>query len=268
MSRNAAAPIAQLFNLSGRTAVVTGAAVGLGFAIASRLAEAGAAVMLSDINRETLDKAVRDLTEKGYHVQSFIADAGREENLIELFQNVEARLGGIDILVNNAGIYPVAGVLEMTAEQWRDVMCINLESAFVCTREAGRLMVKQGRGGAIINLSSLAGFKPCLPGLSHYGASKGGIANLTRSTALELAPHKIRANAIAPGVILTEGMKANLQPTEGTLDDQLNSLGSTVPLGAFADPDEIAKAVLFLVSDAAAYITGTTLTVDGGAMLV
>lgn len=268
MSNGVDQPIAELFNLAGRKAVVTGAAVGIGFAIAKRLAEAGATVLITDINQEGAEKAAQQLTAQGYEVQARVADAGRESDLVALFEYVEKALGGIDILVNNAGIYPVAGILEMSTEQWRDVLRINLEGAFICTREAGRLMVRQGRGGAIVNFSSMTGFKPCLPGLAHYGASKGAAINLTRSTALELAPHRIRANAVAPGVILTEGMKANLKQTGGDIDELLNNLGSSVPLGAFADPDEIAKAVLFLVSDAAAYVTGTTLTVDGGAMLV
>jgi len=260
--------IAELFDLSGRKAVVTGAAMGLGFAIASRLAEAGATVLITDINGQAVENAAERLKDKGYHVVSRVADAGREPDLVDLFREVAERLGGIDILVNNAGVYPVAGILEMSAEQWRAVMSINLESAFICTREAGRLMAGQGRGGSIVNLASLASFKPCMPGLAHYGVSKGGVINLTRSTALELAPHRIRANAIAPGTILTEGLKANLSTSEGNLDEVLESLGASVPLGGFADPDEIAKGVLFLVSDAATYITGTTLLVDGGAMLV
>jgi len=268
MPNHAERSMVDLLNLSGRTAVVTGAAAGLGRAIARRLAMAGATVVITDINQPALEAAERQLSELGGQVLARVADAGREEDLIELFREIGAGPAGIDILVNNAGIYPVAGILEMSAEQWREVLRVNLESAFICTREAGRLMVAQGRGGAIVNLSSMTGFKPCLPGLAHYGASKGAVVNLTRSTALELAPHKIRANAVAPGMILTEGMKANLAPAEGDLDELLKSLGSSVPLGAFADPDEIAKAVLFLVSDAAAYITGTTLTIDGGAMLL
>lgn len=170
--------------------------------------------------------------------------------------------------MNNAGIYPVASLLDMSIEQWRIVHRINLEGAFLCTREAGRIMVRQGWGGAIINISSMAALKPCFGGLAHYGSSKGGVVNLTRSAALELAPHRIRAVAVVPGGILTEGVRANMTKTEGNVDDSLHAIGATIPLGGFGHPDDIARTVLFLVSDAADYITGTTIVVDGGAMLV
>ncbi|ABB32463.1 oxidoreductase, short-chain dehydrogenase/reductase family [Geobacter metallireducens GS-15] len=259
-------PVSGLLDLSGKRAVVTGAAAGIGYAIAKRLAEAGATVLITDINREAIEEAEHRLSSMKCKVKSLVSDAGREADIKSLFSYVADSFGGVDILVNNAGIYPATKILDMSLEQWREVIRINLESAFLCSQEAGRIMVRQGTGGVIVNISSMAALKPCFPGLAHYGASKGGVVNLTRSTALELAPHKIRAVAVVPGGILTGGVRSNLKQSEEK--DSLQSIGATIPLGGFGQPDDIARTVLFLASDSAAYITGTTILVDGGAMLV
>ncbi len=257
-----------LLDLSGRTAVVTGSAVGIGFAIASRLAEAGARVLMTDINAPAIEKAAQGLREKGYAVTSMVANMGVEEDIISLFKHLASDLGGVDILVNNAGIFPVANVVDMPVEQLRQVLSINLEGVFIACREAGRQMVAQGRGGVVVNLSSMGALKPSFVGMAHYEASKGGVINLTRSMALELAAHKIRVVAVAPGGIMTEGVRANFEGgAGGAVDDLLKELAAKIPLGTFGHPDDIARTVLFLASDAAAYITGTTILVDGGAML-
>jgi len=259
-------PNSRLFDLSGRNAIVTGAAAGIGLAIARRLAEAGANVLLSDVRDEPLEQARLDLAAGGRPVHARVADIGREGDIVSLLACAAERLGGVDILVNNAGIYPKARLLEMTTEQWRRVQRINLEGAFLCSREAGRQMVAQGRGGVIVNVASMTALKPCHAGLGHYAASKGGVINLTRSLALELAPHRIRAVAVAPGGIWTEGTQAEVGQLSP--EELARNVLNTIPLGDFGDPDDIARAVVFLASSAAAYITGTTLLVDGGAMLV
>lgn len=261
-------PVSDLLNLSGKSAVVTGAAAGIGFGIAKRLAEAGAAVLITDINQEAIETAEQLLTEKGFQVKSRPADVSREADVASIMKFASDEFDGLDILVNNAGIYPVDNILEMTAERWSSVLKVNLEGTFMCSREAGLKMVKQGRGGVIINLSSMGALKPSMVGLAHYEASKAGVLGFTRSLALELAPHKIRAIAVSPGGIWTEGTRANAQQIDGLdLEEFFETLGEKVPLGGFGTPDDIARVVLFLASDAAAYITGTNIVVDGGALL-
>jgi 2-deoxy-D-gluconate 3-dehydrogenase len=261
-------PVSNLLDLSGKKAIVTGAAAGIGYAIAKRLAEAGAAVLITDINRTAIENAEKKLYKQGHTVKAIVMDVGSEEDVTQLFHFASESFGGIDILVNNAGIFPVSNVVDMPYQEMRKVFRVNLEGVFMCCREAGRLMVAQGRGGVVINISSMGALKPSFVGMSHYEASKGGIINLTRSMALELAPQKIRVVAVAPGGIMTEGVRANFDKNDGTnTDELLKNLTSKIPLGAFGHPDDIARVVLFLASDAAAYITGATILVDGGAML-
>jgi 2-dehydro-3-deoxy-D-gluconate 5-dehydrogenase len=261
-------PVSSLLDLSGRKAVVTGAAAGLGFSIAKRLAEAGAEVLMVDINQSAVESAKHRLAKLGFKVQAWVTDMGKEEAVVALFQYVAASLGGVDVLVNNAGIFPVSNVVDMPMAELRRVLSVNLEGVFMACREAGRQMVSQGRGGVVVNISSMGALKPSFVGMSHYEASKGAVISLTRSMALELASHRIRVVAVAPGGILTEGVCANFNNVEGSqVDELLKTLAAKIPLGAFGHPDDIARVVLFLASDAAAYITGTTILVDGGAML-
>jgi 2-dehydro-3-deoxy-D-gluconate 5-dehydrogenase len=261
-------PVSALFDLTGKKAVVTGAAVGIGYAIAKRLAEAGAAVIISDIHQKAIETAEKNLSQKGYAVKAVAMDVGSEEDITNLFRFASNNFGGVDILVNNAGIFPVSNVVDMPSKELRKVLRVNLEGVFICCREAGRQMVAQGRGGVVVNISSMGALKPSFVGMAHYEASKGGVINLTHSMALELAPYKIRVVAVAPGGIMTEGVRANFEKTgSANTDALLKNLAAKIPLGAFGHPDDIARAVLFLSSDAAAYITGSTILVDGGAML-
>jgi 2-dehydro-3-deoxy-D-gluconate 5-dehydrogenase len=261
-------PVADLLDLSGKKAIVTGAASGIGYAVAKRLAEAGADVIISDINQTAIEKAEKKLSNPGYTIKALKVDVGSEEEIENLFRFASESFGGVDILVNNAGIFPVSNVIDMPFKELRKVFSVNLEGVFMCCREAGRLMVEQGRGGVVVNISSMGAFKPSFVGMAHYEASKGGVINLTRSMALELAPYKIRVVAVAPGGIMTEGVRSNFDKNDGmNTDELLKNLTSKIPLGAFGHPDDIARVALFLSSDAAAYITGTTILVDGGAML-
>lgn len=261
-------PVSALLDLTGKKAIVTGAAAGIGYAIAKRVAEAGAAVIISDINQKAIETAEKTLSQKGYNIKSVAMDVGSEEDITNLFRFASNNFGGVDILVNNAGIFPVANVVDMPSKELRKVLRVNLEGVFMCCREAGRLMVAQGRGGVVVNISSMGALKPSFVGMAHYEASKGGVINLTRSMALELAPYQIRVIAVAPGGIMTEGVRANFEKSDGAnTDELLKNLAAKIPLGAFGHPDDIARVVLFLASDASAYITGTTILVDGGAML-
>jgi NAD(P)-dependent dehydrogenase (short-subunit alcohol dehydrogenase family) len=253
----AARPLAELLSLRGRRAVVTGAAAGIGRSVACRLAEAGADVVVADIGNTTEAVAAADSAGDGrvvgYHldVTDSAAVAGAVIFTVE-------RFGGLDIWVNNAGIYPVATALETTDEQWDAVHGINLRGAFVGAREAGREMVRAGHGGVIVNVVSIAAFKAA--GLPHYVASKHGLNGLTKSLAVELGPQDIRVLSVAPGMIQTPGMEVR---TEG-LPDINAEVAARLPLRRIGEPDDIARAVLFCVSDLAAFMTGSAVVVDGG----
>jgi 3-oxoacyl-[acyl-carrier protein] reductase len=169
-------------------------------------------------------------------------------------------LGGIDILVNNAGIFPRVDFLTMREAQWDTVLSVNLKGSFLCTQAAARHMVQQGRGGAIMNLASGAAFRGSPRGV-HYVSSKAGIVGLTRATAQELAPYRIRVNAIAPGLTDTA------QPRYGMAEDELQEAALHIPLGRIASPEDIARLAVFLASDDASHITGQTIHVNGGQFL-
>jgi NAD(P)-dependent dehydrogenase (short-subunit alcohol dehydrogenase family) len=250
-------PLAELLSLRGRHAVVTGAAAGIGRSIARRLAEAGADVVVADIGDTTEAVAEADSAGDGravgHHldVTDSAAVTGTVLFAVETF-------GGLDIWINNAGIYPIAAALETTDEQWDAVHGINLRGAFVGAREAGREMVRAGRGGVIVNVVSIAAFKAA--GLPHYVASKHGLNGLTKSLAVELGPHSVRVLSVAPGMIQTPGMVVR---TDG-LPDIHAQVAARLPLRRIGEPDDIARAVLFCASDLAAFMTGSAVVVDGG----
>jgi 3-oxoacyl-[acyl-carrier protein] reductase len=168
--------------------------------------------------------------------------------------------GGVDILVNNAGIFPRVDFLQMTEDQWDEVLNVNLKGTFFCTQTVVRQLVQQGKPGAVVNLASSAAFRSSPRGV-HYVSSKAGIVGFTRATALDLARHRIRVNAIAPGTTDTA------QPRYGMSEEELQAVGRQIPLGRMAVPDDIAHIAVFLASDEASHITGQTLHVNGGAYL-
>ena len=255
--------LAELLSLSGRRAVVTGGARGLGKAIGRRLAEAGAAVLLTDVDKAGVEAAAKDVSAscKG-RVLGVFADVTDSASVVAAADTAVSQLGGLDIWINNAGIYPTKPLLEMRDEEWDKVLDINLRGTFIGAREAARRMVAAGRGGVIVNLSSMAGVRAMTAGIAHYGASKTGIRGLTRQMALELAPHNIRVLAVAPTLIATEGVLGAGESARSVGVDIAKNLTSL--LGRGGVPDDVARVVLFCASDLAIFMTGSTLLVDAG----
>ncbi len=261
-------PINELIALKGKRAIVTGGARGIGYAICCRLAEAGAAVVVADINDEVAEKACQQLAESGYQAIPLHCDISSEDEVKIMVSAASSKLGGIDILVNNAGIFPMIPLAEMTSADIDRVLAVNLRSIFLCSREASQRMIEQKRGGCIINLASIDAVHPSTKGFSVYDASKGGVLTMTKSLALELGQHDIRVNAIAPGAILTEGATSAMrQSSTGFNRSMFKAFMARMALGRMGNADDIARVALFLASDLASYITGTVIFADGGYLI-
>eukprot|EP00879_Flechtneria_rotunda_P009229 GHRR01009662.1.p1 GENE.GHRR01009662.1~~GHRR01009662.1.p1 ORF type:complete len:260 (+),score=80.18 GHRR01009662.1:180-959(+) len=243
-----------------KAAVVTGGAKGIGFAVAQRLGLEGAAVMLGDIDDQAATEAVGRLKDQGIQATFTHCDVSQEPQVQNLIQQTIELLGGVDILVANAGIVRSAPFLEMPASDFDAVIAVNLKGVFLSCQAAAQQMVKQGRGGAIITMSSVNGVM-AIPTIAGYNASKGGVDNLTRCMALALAPHNIRVNAIGPGSIHTDVL-ASVVSDKTAMEKVL----SRTPLGRVGQPDEIGSVAAFLASDDASYMTGQVVYVDGGRM--
>lgn len=247
--------------LDGRTAIVTGGAGGIGYAIAERFLDDGARVVVADIDVENGRKAERDLARRG-EVRFIRADVGRKLDVHNLVAAAVDAFGDIDILVNNAGIVHAADFLELKEEDFDRVMNVNLKGAFLAGQAAARFMVDKvkagGAPGAIVNMSSVNAVF-ALPDQLAYSVSKGGIAQLTKAMALSLAPWGIRVNAVGPGSIATDMLTTVTSGAEGR-----NRILERTPLGRVGEPSEIAAIAAFLASDEASYITGQTVYADGG----
>lgn len=263
-------PHSKLIDLTGKTAIVTGA-VGIGMGISYRLAEAGANVVIASRDENETKGTALQLSARGFKTASFKADVSSEQDVKTLVEEVTKAFGGVDILVNNAGIYPTIPLRDMTLEDFDKVLSVNLKGVFLTTKYVSEQMIKQGRGGKIINITSIDALHPSSVGLAHYDASKHGVWGFTKNVALELAPHKIWVNAIAPGGILTEGVKKlqSEHPATASVDQQkiMENFLAKIPMGRMGDPDDIGKVALFLASDMASYMTGTQIVVDGGVLL-
>jgi NAD(P)-dependent dehydrogenase (short-subunit alcohol dehydrogenase family) len=258
--------LAQLISLEGRSCVITGGAKGLGLAASRRLAEAGAAVMIGDIDGVSAKTAAEELTGR-YHseVLAVPVDVCDSISVAALADAAVTAFGAVDIWVNNAGVYPSTPLLEMSDGDWDRVLNINLRGAFVGCREAARRMISAGRGGVIVNMASIAGVGGRRPGVSHYVASKHGIVGLTKQLGLELAKDGIRVLAVAPTTIITPGVEvASAGPAAeaGVTIEQL----LTGIMGRPGRPDDVARVVLFCASDLSMLMTGSTLLVDAGEM--
>lgn len=263
-------PLQKLLDLNGKTAIVTGA-VGIGFGIANRLAEAGAKVVIASRKLQEAELSVAQLVQRGYVALPLEVDVSSEESVKRMVEEAVAVYGGIDILVNNAGIYPSKLLMSMTLEDFEKVLAVNLRGVFLCTKYVSEQMIKRERGGKIINITSIDAIHPSSVGLSHYDASKHGVWGFTKNVALELAPHKIWVNAVAPGGILTEGAKRAMagQPAEGGVDQakMMETFLSKIPMHRMGEPDDIGKVALFLASEMSSYMTGSQIVVDGGVLL-
>jgi NAD(P)-dependent dehydrogenase (short-subunit alcohol dehydrogenase family) len=259
-------PIAQLISLEGRTAVVTGGAQGIGRAIATRFAEAGANVLIGDLNKTGAEAAAETIArEFGHQAIGVELDVTSGVSVAAAADRAVRELGGLDIWVNNAGIYPSTPLLELTDQDWDMVLDVNLRGTFIGAREAGRRMAEAGHGGVIINLASTAGYRAAGPGIAHYVASKHGVRGLTKSLAVELGPHGIRVLALAPTLIETPGIEEGRAAFAAAgLGDMLEQMAQREPLGRVGVPDDIARVALFCASDLAILMTGSTLLVDAG----
>lgn len=259
--------VAQLASLAGRTAVVTGGAHGIGRAIAQRFAEAGAEVVIGDVDVEGARTAASAIEETyGRRCVGAEVDVASARSVSDLADTAVRELGGVRIWVNNAGIYPVARVFDLTEEQWDRVVDVNLKGAFLGGREAARRMVDAGEGGVIINLSSVSGYDAATVGGSDYVAAKHGVIGLTKAQAVELGPYGIRALAIAPGSTDTPGVRESLRTFAAT--DAADFLAHQVkPLGRDGVPDDVARVALFCASDLSILMTGSTLPVEGGTLV-
>lgn len=263
-------PLTKLLDLSEKTAIVTGA-LGIGYGIAYRLAEAGASVVVASRNKDEVDESVKKITENGWQAIGVIADISVEDDVKGLVSEAVRTYKSVDILVNNAGIYPSIPLINMTLSDFEKVIKINLEGVFLCTKYVSEQMIKQGRGGKIINVTSIDALHPSSIGLAHYDASKHGVWGFTKNVALELAPHKIWVNAIAPGGVMTPGvqkLQAKMPIPQGVdMSKLLETFLTKIPMHRMGEPDDIGKVALFLASDMSSYMTGTQVVVDGGVLL-
>ena len=240
--------------LQNKAAIVTGGASGIGLAIAQRFLAEGATVMLADINAAAAQERAAELGEGCAWVE---ADLSAEPGAEAMVQATLERFGSVDIAVNAAGIGTLAAIVDQTVEQWDAVLDLNLRGVFLSTKHEARQMIAQGTGGAIVNIASINARQPGA-GIAAYCCSKAGVEMFTKVAAMELAKDKIRVTAIGPGVVDTP-MAAPLMSVDSIRDAYLEN----IPAGRIGTPEDIAAAALFLVSDEAAWVTGTTLFVDG-----
>ena len=249
--------------LEGMTVAVTGGQQGIGAAVARAAAREGANVVVNWLDDEAGAGAVADdvvaAGARAVLVQGSVTDPGAVREIVAAGVDLGGS-GGLSGFVNNAGIFPRVPFLDLTDDDWDAVHEVNLKGSFRCSQAAARAMIEAGNGGSIVNLASVAAFV-CSPNGVHYAASKAGVIGLTRATALDLAPHHIRVNAIAPGTVDTA------QPRYGMSEEELAAVGPTLPLGRIATPEDVASLAVFLLSGESSQITGQTLHVNGGKFL-
>lgn len=256
------------FDLSGRVALVTGAGAngGNGHAIAVGLAACGADVFVSDVDLPGAEQTAQEVEALGRRAVAYRCDVGQPAEIEAMFAALDRALGRIDVLVNNVGIGHRSRPEELSLEDWQRVLRVNLDGTFLCSMAAGRRMIPR-RQGSIVSVSSIAGSTALGRGNFVYSVTKGGINQLTRELAVEWAPWGIRVNAVQPAQILTPGMRERLVEMRDPLASGrkiVERMLDGIPLGRFGEPEEVAKAAVFLASDAASFITGHVLPVDGG----
>jgi NAD(P)-dependent dehydrogenase (short-subunit alcohol dehydrogenase family) len=249
-----------LMRLDGKVAVVTGGAGGIGRATARMLASAGARVAIVDIDEATAAEAAEEIAANAGQALALSADISDEASIDALVATIVAQEGGLDILVNNAGVAIRRPATELALADWEKVVAINMTGAFLCARAAARCMIDKGAGGAIVNVASIMGLSGggLYPNIS-YQTTKGAVINMTRALAVEWAPHNIRVNAVAPTYVRTALIAPILKDPA-----LMAKIEAMTPLRKLAEPEDVAAAICFLASSAAAMITGHTLPVDGG----
>lgn len=264
-SEAAAVPEAlRIFSLAGRSAVITGAGRGIGRAIAHLFAQAGAHVLVADLDGERANGVASEIAQAGGAARAFAGDVSLERDVAAMVSEGGGLTGRLDIIVNNAGIFPKYPFTELTVESWDAIQAVNLRGVFLCMRDAVRAMRADGQGGAVVNISSVSSLQAVVFSNQAYGASKAGVSNLTRSCAAEFGADRIRVNAVLPGGVVTEGARqASASSPAGALRGPILGPGR-IPLGRPGADADIAQAALFLASPAAGYITGQLLAVDGG----
>jgi 2-deoxy-D-gluconate 3-dehydrogenase len=246
--------------IDGAVAIVTGGANGIGRATVLALVEAGARVVIVDRDETAGLGLAEEIAGQGRSAWQASADVGREDEIEALFARVVEREGRLDILINNAGYALRKPAVELSVPDWDAVVAVNMTGVFLCSRAAARHMIAAGQGGAIVNTSSIMGLSGggLYPNIS-YQTTKGAVVNMTRALAVEWAPHRIRVNAVAPTYVRTGFIAPLLAQPE-----LIRKIEAMTPLGRLAEPEEVAAAIVFLASPAAAMITGHTLPVDGG----
>ncbi|XP_073997190.1 dehydrogenase/reductase 4 [Rhodnius prolixus] len=258
-TRKLASQVLPIMKLQGKVAVVTASTDGIGFAIAQRLAEEGANVVISSRKEKNVEKAIQKLHNQGLtNVIGTPCHVGKKEDRTKLFELANNRFGGIDIMISNAGTNPEVGqVLDCSEEVWDKIFDINVKSAFLLSKEVLPYFYKRGKGCIIYN-ASVAAFQP-FSLLGAYSVSKTALLGLTKAAASDLAPHNIRVNCVAPGIIQTK-FSALLQSS----DEAKQEIEATVPMRRTGKPEEVSSVIAFLCSDDASYITGETIVVSGG----
>jgi len=262
--------IKQIFDLIGKCAVVTGGAKGMGKGISLRLGEAGAFVIVADIDLDGAKETAAEIQSANGKAVALKLDLTNISEAVSFTELVVKTGGSYDILVNCAGIYPTEPFMTIEETSWDKVIDINLKGPYFYAQAAAQVMIQADKGGKIINIASLDALKPAWFH-THYAASKGGMTTLTKALALELGPHHINVNAVCPGPILTPGLDNALKdyaPPGVTVEQVIQGTASRMPLGRFGVPDDIAKVVLFLASSASDFITGESILVDGGSFLM
>ena len=249
-----------MFNLQGKVALVTGARRGMGRAHARALAAQGATVIVTDIDQVECEAVIEEIRRAGGQAEALLLDVSNSNSVDQVFDEVVKKFGRLDILVNNAGIYSPKPFLELTEADWSHTLDINLKGQFLCAQRAAREMSKNN-WGRIINIASVASGQVGIgiAGGAHYTASKGGVIGMSETLALELAPYGITVNVVAPGAVDT--------PMASSVDmpkDVLAGLVAKIPLRRMGKPEEVSAAVVFLASEEASYVTGSTIYVDGG----
>ena len=257
-------PIADLISLAGRCAVVTGGASGIGLSVARRLAEAGADVVIVDIDAELAAASERELIEAfGRQPLIIVADVADPATLRRVIAAALDAFGRLDIWVNNAGICHASPLAELSLTEWDLTHHLDLRAAFLGAQAAARVMTASGRGGVILNMASISAFRG-RPNHVHYTAAKHGVIGLTKSLAVELGAANIRVIGIAPTLVLTEGQRRHVATSGAQANEVNDAIARTIALGRLALPDDVARVALFLASDLAGFVTGSTVLVDGG----